>query len=106
MIKDAVALEIYSRFYDRLATTPLANYIKNGDKFLVVEFRDGRIASMKIRDSEIWRKNVISIRLPKYSENFGKEFYKRIREVIEKKNLELDEDYWNLVANAYDWAWV
>ncbi len=99
-------MEIYLRFYDRLATTPLGKFLKDGDKFLVVEFVDGKIASMKIRDSEIWRKNVISIRLPKYTDNFGKEFYKRIKEVIDKKNLELDEDYWNLIANAYDWAWV
>jgi len=105
-IKDAVALEIYSKFYDRLATTPLANFIKNGDKYLVVEFRNGRIAGMKIKDREMWRVNIISIPIPKYTENFGKEFYQRIREVIERKNLELDEDFWDLVANAYDWAWM
>ena len=84
----------------------MTNYLKNGDKFLVVEFRDGRIAIMKIRDSEVWRKNMISIPIPKPGENFGKEFYQRIREVIEKKNLDVDEDYWNMIANAYDWVWL
>ena len=101
MIKDAVALEIYSimhKFMDSLE--------RHGGDYLVVEFKNGRIVQIEICEKNKEKSDVISIHIPERGNNFGKRLYRRIRDAVENANVEIDRDYWNLIANAYDWVWM
>ena len=97
-LKDVIAGEIYSLMLSAEARLPLEK------KYLVVEFgEDGKIEKISVKDSEKRGARVISADVENVKE--GRELVERIREALDIAELDMDMRHWELVANAYDWAW-
>ena len=96
-IKDIIAVEIYRLVKKSEQSLPLDG------KYLVVEFndRDGKIDRISLENERKEGNRVLSVEIE--GVNDGKEFYRRIREEVEKAELEIDTRYWDMIENSYDW---
>lgn len=96
-LKDIIAGEIYSLILKADAKLPLEK------RYLVVEFgEDGKIEKISVKDREKKGARVLSVDAGGIDK--GKYLLMKIRDALDDAELDIDMKYWELVANAYDWA--
>jgi len=96
-LKDIIAGEIYSLILKANAKLPLEK------RYLVVDFgEDGKIEKISVKDREKKGSRVVSVDAEGIDN--GKDLLTKIRDALDIAELDMDMRHWELVANAYDWA--
>ena len=99
-IKDMIAVEIHGLVKKSGQSLPLEG------KYLVVEFseNDGKIDRISLESERKEGNRDLCADIEGVED--GREFYRRIRDEIERAELEIDTRYWEMLGNAYDWPFI
>ena len=99
-VKEIIAVEIYRRVLSSFS----AQSLKGREKYLTVEFdaEDGSIERISFGKERNEGESILSVEVG--GAKNGKELFERIRNSVEKTELRIDTKIWNMIGNAYDWA--